>query len=66
MGQCSQCKQEAQQQGCNCGSLGCTVNLTDECITLKEDLDVCGQTIPAGTTYSSALQQIVTRLCSLM
>ena len=67
MSNCSKCKENSSSKGCNCGSLGCTVILNDDCIKLKEGLDVCGVlTIPAGTDYNTALQQAINKICELI
>ena len=59
------CSSSSCKTGCNCGSLGCSHLLNDECIRLTNALTVCGvKTIPAGTYYDSAIKTIVDTICA--
>lgn len=63
MPNCSQCSGSTSTTGCGCGSTGCTVNITDQCMTLKTAIDLGGGTVlPAGTDYETVIAAIAAKL----
>lgn len=63
---CNNCTSTSTSNtGCNCGSLGCPVSVTDKCVTTTKALDVCGdKTIPAGTSLDTVLKDSLATLCT--